>query len=57
MNGIPVGVAEFKSPGIENPLQEAINQLLRYTNQRREIWPTLYTENEAWNGSFTPTNC
>ena len=40
-------VAEFKSPGIENPLQEAINQLLRYTNQRREIWPTLYTENEG----------
>ena len=47
VNGIPVGVAEFKSPGIENPLQEAINQLLRYTNQRREIWPTLYTDNEG----------
>src|SRR5438093_8761117 len=46
VNGIPLGVAEFKSPGIENPLQEAINQLLRYTNQRREIWPTLYTDNE-----------
>lgn len=47
VNGIPLGVAEFKSPGIQNPLQEAINQLLRYTNQRREIWPTLYTENEG----------
>src|SRR5688572_30820695 len=47
VNGIPLGVAEFKSPGIENPLQEAINQLLRYTNQRREIWPTLYTDNEG----------
>ena len=47
INGIPVAVAEFKSPGIENPLQEAINQLLRYSNQRREIYPTLYTENEG----------
>ncbi len=47
VNGIPFGLAEFKSPGIENPLQEAINQLLRYTNQRRQIWPTLYTENEG----------
>lgn len=47
VNGIPLIVAEFKSPGIENPLQEAINQLLRYSNQRREIFPTLYTENEG----------
>src|SRR5213076_1504875 len=47
VNGIPLVVAEFKSPGIENPLQEGINQLLRYTNQRREIWPTLYTDNEG----------
>jgi type I restriction enzyme R subunit len=47
VNGIPLCVAEFKSPGIENPLQEAIHQLLRYSNQRREIWPTLYTDNEG----------
>jgi type I restriction enzyme, R subunit len=47
VNGIPLVVAEFKSPGIENPLQEAINQLLRYGNQRREIWPALYTDNEG----------
>ena len=47
VNGIPVTVAEFKSPGIQNPLQEAINQLLRYTNQRKELFPTLYTENEG----------
>ncbi|OGH59590.1 MAG: restriction endonuclease subunit R [Candidatus Lindowbacteria bacterium RIFCSPLOWO2_12_FULL_62_27] len=47
VNGIPVAVAEFKSPGIQNPLQEAINQLLRYTNQRKELFPTLYTENEG----------
>lgn len=47
VNGIPLVVAEFKSPGIENPLQEAINQLLRYSNQRRELYPTLYTDNEG----------
>lgn len=47
VNGIPLAVAEFKSPGIQNPLHEAINQLLRYSNQRRELFPTLYTENEG----------
>lgn len=47
VNGIPVVVAEFKSPGIQDPMQEAINQLLRYSNQRRELFPTLYTENEG----------
>ena len=47
VNGIPLVVVEFKSPGIQNPLQEAINQLLRYSNQRRELFPTLYTENEG----------
>lgn len=47
VNGIPIVVAEFKSPGIENPLHEAINQLLRYSNQRRELFPTLYTDNEG----------
>jgi len=47
VNGIPLVVVEFKSPGIQNPLQEAINQLLRYSNQRRELLPTLYSENEG----------
>ena len=47
VNGIPLVVAELKSPGIQNPLQEAINQLLRYSNQRRELFPTLYAENEG----------
>jgi type I restriction enzyme R subunit len=47
VNGIPLVVAEFKSPGIQNPLQEAINQLLRYSNQRRELFPMLYSENEG----------
>jgi type I restriction enzyme, R subunit len=47
INGIPLVVAEFKSPAIENPTQESINQLLRYSNQRREVWPTLYQDNEG----------
>src|SRR5262249_54802631 len=47
VNGIPLVVAEFKSPGIESPLQQAITQLLRYSNQRRELYPTLYTESEG----------
>jgi type I restriction enzyme R subunit len=47
VNGIPVVIAEFKSPGIENPIEEAINQLLRYSNLRREIWPSLYTDSEG----------
>jgi type I restriction enzyme, R subunit len=47
VNGIPLVVAEFKSPGIQSPLQEAINHLLRYSNQRRELFPTLYTESEG----------
>ena len=47
INGIPIVVAEFKSPGIENPIHEAINQLLRYSNQRRELFPTLYADNEG----------
>lgn len=47
VNGIPLVVAEFKSPAIENPIGEAINQLLRYSNQRREVWPTLYQDHEG----------
>ena len=47
VNGIPLGVAEFKSPGIQNPIGAAIDQLLRYANQRRELWPELYQENEG----------
>jgi type I restriction enzyme R subunit len=47
VNGIPLVVAEFKSPGVRGSMHEAINQLLRYSNQRRELFPTLYSENEG----------
>jgi type I restriction enzyme, R subunit len=47
VNGLPLVLAEFKSPGIQEPLAEAINQLLRYSNQRRELYPERYTDNEG----------
>lgn len=34
VNGIPLVVVECKSPGIQEPLEEAIDQLQRYSNQR-----------------------
>lgn len=34
VNGIPLVVIECKSPAIDEPLAEAITQLLRYSNQR-----------------------
>jgi type I restriction enzyme R subunit len=37
VNGIPVVVIEAKSPYIATPLEEAVNQLQRYANRRREL--------------------
>ena len=37
VNGIPLAVIECKSPVIIEPLNEGINQLLRYSNQRQEM--------------------
>lgn len=36
LNGIPVVVIECKSPKVKEPIPEAINQLLRYSEQRGE---------------------
>ena len=36
VNGIPLVVVEAKRPDMEDPLTAAINQLLRYSNQREE---------------------
>ncbi|MDD5036135.1 MAG: type I restriction endonuclease [Methylococcaceae bacterium] len=47
VNGIPLALAEFKSPGVESPQGEAINQLLRYSNQRKELYPDQYQDNEG----------
>ena len=35
VNGIPLAVAECKSPSVPEPLADAVDQLRRYTNQRR----------------------
>jgi type I restriction enzyme, R subunit len=37
VNGIPLVVIECKSPATTNPIEEAINQLLRYSNQRHWV--------------------
>jgi type I restriction enzyme R subunit len=37
VNGIPLGVVECKSPAIIEPMNEGINQLLRYSNQREDV--------------------
>ena len=37
VNGIPLVVVECKSPAIVEPMNEGINQLLRYANQRPEV--------------------
>ena len=34
LNGLPVAVIECKSPKVEEPIAEAIDQLLRYSEQR-----------------------
>src|SRR5207237_1345496 len=36
LNGLPVGVIECKSPKVNEPIAEAIDQLLRYSEQRGE---------------------
>ena len=35
VNGVPLAVVECKSPSTPEPLAEAVNQLRRYSNQRR----------------------
>lgn len=37
VNGIPLVVIECKSPAATNPMEEAITQLLRYSNQREWV--------------------
>src|SRR5262245_27817427 len=34
LNGLPVGIVECKSPKVKEPIPEAIDQLLRYSEQR-----------------------
>lgn len=36
INGLPIGVIECKSPKVKEPIAEAIDQMLRYSQQRGE---------------------
>ncbi len=48
VNGIPLVVVECKSPSVPEPLVEAVDQLRRYTNQRRAAFEVDDNEgNEA----------
>ena len=49
LNGLPVAVVECKSPRVKEPIAEAIDQLLRYSQQRGaagEGNPTLFHFNQ-----------
>lgn len=48
VNGLPLVVVECKSPSVPEPLTEAVDQLRRYSNQRKEAFEVNDSEgNEA----------
>lgn len=51
VNGIPLVVVECKSPSIPEPLAEAVDQLRRYSNQRKEAFEV--DDNEGNEPLFT----
>jgi type I restriction enzyme R subunit len=53
VNGIPLVVVECKSPSVAEPLAQAIDQLRRYSNQRRA---NLEVEDNEGNESLFYTN-
>lgn len=50
VNGIPLVVVECKSPAIPEPLPEAVDQLRRYSNQRKAAFEV--DDNEGCEGLF-----
>lgn len=53
VNGIPLVVVECKSPSIPEPLAEAVDQLRRYSNQRKAAFEV---EDNEGNGALFATN-
>ncbi|EPA97802.1 type I restriction endonuclease subunit R [Pseudomonas sp. G5(2012)] len=53
VNGIPLVVAECKSPSVPEPLTEAVDQLRRYTNQRKAA---LEVDDNEGNEALFATN-
>lgn len=47
VNGLPLGLGELKNPAVDGPLEQAIDQLLRYSNQRQTLYPDRYREHEG----------
>ncbi|MCI0337399.1 MAG: hypothetical protein L0226_07480 [Acidobacteria bacterium] len=57
INGIPVVVAEFKSPGIRNPIQKRSISFFDIRTSGANCSPRFIQRTRASNGSSTPTNC
>jgi type I restriction enzyme R subunit len=55
VNGIPLVVVECKSPSIPEPLAEAVDQLRRYSNQRKAAFEV--DDNEGNEPCLPPTSC
>lgn len=53
VNGIPLVVVECKSPSVPEPLAEAVDQLRRYTNQRKA---TFEVDDNEGNEALFATN-
>jgi type I restriction enzyme R subunit len=55
VNGIPLVVVECKSPSVPEPLAEAVDQLRRYSNQRKAAFEV--DDNEGNEPLLPPTSC
>jgi type I restriction enzyme R subunit len=51
VNGIPLVVIECKSPALTSPTEEAITQLLRYSNRRIRVTGTTVVDREMVEGA------
>lgn len=57
VNGIPLVVVECKSPGVPNPIEQAIEQLQRYANQRDWVEGDEGNEKLFHTNQFTVATC
>jgi type I restriction enzyme R subunit len=55
VNGIPLVVVECKSPSVPEPLAAAVDQLRRYSNQRKAAFEV--DDNEGNEPCSPPTSC
>jgi type I restriction enzyme R subunit len=55
VNGIPLVVVECKSPSVPEPLAAAVDQLRRYSNQRKAAFEV--DDNEGNEPCLPPTSC